>query len=134
MSKKVKDFRFFDQWARLNGMMPVMRVTDVKVNGKPVGDILVADSEELITAVQYPPMAGQEHRMFSFFRTGFAIDRPGDKTWFAFYNDYPSDSFAEYGSEGRQRKRIEDAIQHATKAIEQTQGVGLYEQRSVEVH
>lgn len=132
--RKVKSHRFFEQWARRNGMAPVVRVTDVMVNGKPVGDILLADSGELITATQYPPMEGQEHRMFAFFRTGFAIDRPGDKTWFAFYNDYPADSFSEYGIDGRQDQRIKDAIQHATKAIEQTHGVGLYEQRSTEIH
>ena len=134
MKRKPRDYKFFEQWARRNGMLPIQRITDVKVNGQPVGDILVADSGETLNALRYPPMQGQEHRMFSFYRTGFAVDRPGDKTWFATYQDYASDSFAEYSSpEAKQKKRIEEAIQYATKALAQTYGVGLYE-RSYRTH
>lgn len=133
MKGKIKDYRFFEQWARRNGMLPIQRITDVTINGKPVADILIADSGALINAVQYPPVEGQEHRMFAFYRTGFAIDR-GDKTWFATFNDYPSDSFAEYASaEGKQGKRLEEAVQYATRALAQSQEVGLYE-RSPKIH
>jgi hypothetical protein len=127
-AKARKSYQFFEQWARRNGMLPIQRVTDVKINGQSVGDILIADSGETINALRYPPMEGQEHRMFAFFRTGFAVDRPGDKTWFATYQDYPSDAFAEYASpEARQTKRVEEALQYATRALAQTYGVGLYE-------
>ena len=122
-----RDHRFFEQWARRNGMVPITRIVDAKVNGKAVGDILIADSAGLIDSVEFPPMAGQDHGMSWFFRTGFAIDRPGDKTWLACFNDYPPSEHLEYGSAGaRQKKRIEDALAYATEALAQTHQVGLY--------
>lgn len=121
------DHRFFDTWARRHGMRPVSRITDVEVNGKPVGDILLADSGEMISLAEYPPMQGQDHGMIFFFRTGFAIDRPGDKTWLASFNDYAPSAFLEYGSpEARLRKRCEEALVYATESLAQTYQVGLY--------
>ena len=108
-------------------MRPVSRITDVKVNGIPVGDVLLADSGEMIALAEYPPMQGQEHGMIFFYRTGFAIDRPGDKTWLASFNDYPPGAFLEYGSSpARLRKRCEEALVFATEALAQTYQVGLY--------
>lgn len=122
-----RDHRFFEQWARRNGMRPISRITDVKINGKPVGDILLADSGEMIAGAEYPPMQGQEHGLPFFYRTGFAIDRPGDKTWLASFNDYTPGAFLEYGSaEARREKRCEEAIAFATEALAQTYQVGLY--------
>lgn len=134
MKIKPKNHNFFEAWARRNGMFPIRRVAEVKVNGVAIGDVLLADSRDLIAGSQYPPMVGQEHGMFAFYRTGFAIDRPDDKTWFAFYNDYPSDAFAEYSVEGRQQKRLEEALKYAIEAIHQTHGVGLYDGRRAQVH
>ncbi len=125
--KERKDHRFFEQWARRNGMAPFSRIVDVKVNGKPCGDILLADSGSLIDVHDYPPMAGQDHGLTYFYRTGFAIDRPGDKTWLACFNDYPPNAYFEYGShEARQRKRVEDCLAYATEMLAQTHQVGLY--------
>lgn len=133
MKAKTKDYRFFEQWARRNGMLPIQRIADVTINGKPVADILLVDSGDLINAVSYPPVEGQEHRMFAFYRTGFAIDR-GDKTWFATFNDYSSDAFSEYASkEGKQGQRLKEAVEYATRALMQSQEVGLYE-RSPQIH
>lgn len=125
--KAKHDYRFFERWARHNGMAPVTRITDAKVNGRPVGDILIADSGETISVIEFPPMEGMEHSLPFVYRTGFAIDRPGEKTWFAAYNDYAPGAFLEYGSpEARLRKRCEEALQFATQALEQTHKAGLY--------
>jgi hypothetical protein len=122
-----RDFRFFDQWARRNGMMPIARVTNVEVNGTPIGDVLLADSEQMIAGSEFPPMEGQQHGMLYFYRTGFAIDRPGDKTWFASFNDYPPMNFLEYGSpEARKQQRLNEALTYAREMMSQTHEAGLY--------
>ena len=89
MSKEKRDYRFFEKWCRKHGMTPTQRIVDAKVDGKPVGDILLADSGDMLKLSDYPPTTGNEHGMIFFYRTGFAIDRPGDKTWVASFNDYP---------------------------------------------
>lgn len=117
------DYRFFEQWARQNGMLPVVRIEDVTVNGRPVGDILIADSGAMLSHHEFP---NEEHDLPFFFRTGYAIDRPGDKTWLAAFCDYPADAFAEYAGDSRRQARIDECVRAATLMIEQTQQAGLY--------
>lgn len=123
--KPKRDHNFFEQWARRNGMKPIERITDIKIDGQQVGDVLLADSEDLLLLSNFPPNS-VEHKMFCFYRTGFAIDRPGDKTWIASYNDYPIDSFSEYAGAGRQQARLDEALEHALRALKSTYEVGLY--------
>lgn len=118
---------FFEKWCRRHGMRPVQRITDVTIGGKPVGDILIADSDEMLSLSKYPPTDGNEHGMIYFYRTGFAVDRPGDKTWIASFNDYPPDAFIEYDGESRKAKRIEEAVRYAAATLEQTHKAGLYD-------
>ena len=122
-----RDHRFFEQWARRNGMSPVVRVTDVEVDGEIVGDILVADSELMISSTEFP---NEEHDLNMFFRTGFAIDRPGDSTWIAAFCDYPPDAFSEYAGEARKDARVRECVSEATKLMSQTHKVGLYDGNS----
>lgn len=119
MTKPARDYRFFEGWARRNGMLPVTRITDVTVNGRPVGDILVADSGGLLSAREYP---NDEHDLPYYYRTGYAIDRPGDSTWLAAFCDYPVDTHAEYAGDSRQKARIEDCVRNAVQVIKVTHG------------
>lgn len=104
-------------------MMPVHRVTDVEIDGEVVGDVLIADSDALLSRMEFP---NDEHELPYFWRTGYAIDRPGDKTWLAGFCDYPPDAFLDYGGESRQRARLDDCLDNAVQMMRQTHEVGLY--------
>jgi hypothetical protein len=123
MRRKIKhDERFFEGWARRNGMRPVMRISDVRVNGKIMGDVLIADSGTLLYQSEFP---NQEHNLLCYYRTGYAIDRPGDKTWLAAFADYPTDAF--YGYSDRQKARIDDCVKNAVQMMHQVTAAGLFD-------
>lgn len=121
-----RDYAFFDKWCRQHGMRPARRITDVTINGRHVGDILLADSGDTLSTILYPPMPGNDHGMPRFYRTGYAIDRPGDRTWLAAFNDYAEDSFSEYAGPSRAERRLGEALKYAAAALELTHSAGLY--------
>lgn len=108
-------------------MMPVTRIIDVEVNGEPVGDILVADSGAMIGRQEFP---NEEHQLPFFFRTGYAIDRPGDKTWLAAFCDYPIDAFSDVETSARQQARVRDCVTNAVQTIHQLAQAGLFDGRN----
>lgn len=110
MEKPKRDFRFFEEWARRNKMKPFVRVEEQH------GDILIADSGSVITE------GGK-----TFYRTGFAIDRPGDKTWLASYHDYDWMEFANETLAGKQQARVNEALEYARMYLKQTHEAGLYD-------
>lgn len=110
MEKPKRDFRFFEAWARRNKMRPFARFEEKN------GDILIADSGTVIVE------GGQ-----MFYRTGFAIDRPGDRTWLASYHDYPWQEFPEHSLAGKQQERINEALAYARSYLQQTHKAGLYD-------
>ena len=120
-----RDFRFFEQWARRNGMAPVMRIKDVTVNGAPVGDILVADSGSPIELARTPDGEPAPHRRY--YRTAWALDR-GDKTWHASWNDYPMDTLLVYTERSKAQMRVKEAVDAATEQLKllASPSIGLY--------
>ena len=123
MSKPKRDYRFFENWARRNGMLPVTRVTDVEVDGEIVGDVLIADSDGLLAHHEFP---NQEHDLPYFWRTGYAIDRGTEGTWIASFCDYPPSAFIEYGGDSRQGARLQDCMKNAHEMMKETHKVGLF--------
>lgn len=128
-TKPQRDHNFFEQWARRNGMEPVERLTDVTVGGKPVSDVLIADSGIPIWRSEFPPVT-IEHDLFVYYRTGYMLYRPGDKgggSWVGCYADYPLDAFQEYSGDSRQHARIEDCKRNAAQFLAQCAEVGLFD-------
>ena len=126
MSKRKKlDRNYFERFCRKHGMRPVEMVGDATVDGVPVGDILLADSGDLIPLSKYPPVEGNEHNMLYFYRTGYAIYRD-DKGWVGSFNDYPPDAFSEYDVGSRQGERVREALSYAAHHLKQTHDAGLY--------
>lgn len=126
MQKPKRDHRFFEEWAKRNGMRAELRIKDYTVGGRPVADILLADSGELLSRKAYP---NEEHDLPRFYRTGYAIIRPGEMNggaWLAGFCDYPEDAFREYQGEGRKQQRLADALKAAGLMLQQTSDVGLY--------
>ncbi len=126
MGKKAKMGRQqFDAFCRKHGMMPHTIIQDAVVDGQQVGDILLADSGDLIPLSQYPPIQGNEHGMVYFFRTGFGIYRD-NQGWVANFNDYPPDAFSDFEPGSRQQQRLNEALQYAAQILADTHEAGLY--------
>jgi len=111
---KPRNHRFFDNWARKLGMKPVCRVV---AEG---GDILVADSGAKLF---------ESERLF--YRTGFAIERPGDKKplWLASTEetDALDPEMCSRSERGAQEYRVNEALAYARKQLAKTVNVGLYD-------
>lgn len=123
MKRPARDHRFFETWARRNGMKPVVRVANVEIEGEVVADVLIADSEVILSQGSFP---NTEHELPFFFRTGYAFDRPGDGTWIACFSDYPPDAFSEYAGDSRKQARVEDAMRDAVAKLAHVHRVRLF--------
>ena len=103
---KRRDHNYFENWARDMGMRPYDRF-----RGDPNGDILIADSFNLID--DPPSDRGYE----KFYRTGFCIYR--DKAWIASSDTYHPGEHSDHTFAGKQKARTDEALKQARDYLAQ---------------
>jgi len=107
-----REEKWFEGWARKNGMFPVCKVDDKD------GFILIADSGRAIVEVR-----GANHR--AYYRTGMAFYHDGDMI--ASSHDYDALDFPLQTERAAQEQRVNEALAHARAYLRKLKQAGFYD-------